>query len=145
MKKFLCLLLMSLLLVSACFAESEDMREFYNPENYPLLKVTDAFVTDDGQYVVQGSFGDIDYTEEWDAKWYGFDEEKVFTLVIADNAEIEMPTSIYDEDNVPATPADVVAYCDEMRAEGYEVYFYSEFELDRDGKLTKLCYCYMPY
>ena len=146
MKKIISLLLVATLLFAVACAESEDWRAFYNPNEYPLLKITDAFPADDGSYLVQGTFGDIDTTEEWNAKWIGFDTELVFTLKIAEDAEIEMPASIFTlVENLPATREDVVAFVEQLRAEGYTVDFYCHFEMNEEGLLTRLTYCHFPY
>lgn len=147
MKKFAALLLAVALLFTVACVHAEDMRAFYNPNNYPLLRVTDAFMAeDDSCCLVQGTFGDIDTTVEWDAEWIGFDKENTFTLVLADDAVIEMPADIYSiEDNVPADCAAVIAFADANREEFNNVDFYCEFEMNEEGVLTKLVYCFYPY
>lgn len=150
MKKFFSLLLAIMLLFAVACAETateaEDMRAFYNPENYTLLRVTDAFLMDDGAYVVQGRFGDIDLTDDTNPVWLGFDKDFVCTLAIAPDAVIEMPESIYSiEDNVPATHDDVIAFVEAMREDTGNVDFYCEFEMNEDGVLTMLAYCFYPY
>lgn len=152
MKKFLSLLLAVALFCIFTFAhaESEDMRAFYNPNEYTLLKVVDAFHMDDGDYVVQGCFGDAAPLEDWqdesDGSWVGFDNEQVFTLVLDKDAVIEIPASLDTiEDNVPATHEDLMAFVNQMREELNNVDFYCEFEMNEDGVLTKLVYCFFPY
>lgn len=146
MKKLVSLFLIAAMLFTFACAETEDMRTFYNPNNYGLLMVTDAFIAEDGDYVVQGCFGEIDMSDELDAKWIGFDEESVFTLMIDENAVIEMPVSNYSiEENVPADRDAVIAFANEMREALNDVSFYCEFEMNEDGVLTKLIYCYYPY
>lgn len=152
MKKIFSLLLAVALLCTFTFAcaEKEDMRAFYNPNAYTLLKVVDAFVDDGGDYVVQGCFGDAtpleDGETEYDGGWVGFDDELVFALVLDKDAEIEMPASIYEiEDNVPATIDDLIAFVQQLHDEQITVNFYCEFEMNEDGVLTKLVYCFFPY
>lgn len=152
MKKFFSLLLAVALLCTFTFAcaETEDMRTFYNPNGYTLLKVVDAYLCDDGDYVVQGCFGDAAPLEDWeteaDGSWVGFDDEAVFALVLSKDAVIEMPTSPSTiEDNVPATHEDLIAFVQQLYDEEGSADFYCEFEMGEDGVLTKLVYCFFPY
>lgn len=146
MKKALGLLLALLLMLTAAYAETEDMREFYNPEHYSVLRVTDAWLMDDDDYVVQANFGEIDYTVEEEAKWIGFDEEKVFTLVLAKDAVIEMPESIYSvESNVPSSIEGLDALVCQMREELNNVELYCHYEMTAEGVLTKLIYSFYPF
>lgn len=152
MKKGFSLLLAVALLCTftlAC-AETEDKRAFYNPNEYTLLQVFDAFQMEDDDYVVQACFGDAAMLEDWeteaDGGWLGFDEELVFSLALAKDAVIEMPASLSTiEENVPATHEDLIAFVNQMREEQGYVEFYCEFEMNEEGLLTKLAYCFFPY
>lgn len=152
MKRIISLLLAFALLCTFTFAcaETEDKRTFYNPNEYTLLKVVDAFIDDGGDYVVQGCFGDAvpleDGETEYDGSWVGFDDELVFALVLDKEAVIEMPASIYEiEDNVPATIDDLIAFVQQLYDEQITVDLKCEFEMNEDGVLTKLVYCFFPY
>ena len=152
MKKVLSLLLAFALLCTFTFAcaEKEDMRAFYNPNGYTLLKVVDAYLDDADEYVVQGCFGDAlpleDGETEYDSSWIGFDDELVFALTLDKNAVIEMPASIHEiEDNVPGTIEDLIAFVQQLYDEQITVDFYCEFEMNEAGVLTKLVYCFFPY
>lgn len=150
MKKIFGLLLAVAMLFTCAYAENGDMRTFYNPNEYTLLKVVDAFLCDDGDYVVQGSFGDAAMLEDWeteaDGGWVGFDNELVFSLVLDKDAVIEIPASPFTiEDNVPATQEDLTAFVQQLYEESDNVYFYCEFEMNEAGVLTKLVYCFFPY
>lgn len=149
MKKLLALVLTLVMLCCVCVAETEkeDMRDFYNPENYTILRVTDAFITDEGTYLIQGMLGDFIMGEdESDITAIGFDPEFVITLKLDPFADIEMPTSVYDleEETVMATPNDVIEITNGMLLEFGYIEMDCFFEMDEEGVLTMLKYFWQP-
>ena len=115
-----------------------------NPNGYSLLEVSDAwFIDEDGEYVVQGNLGEIDYSVEEDAKFFGFGEGDDCLLVILPDAVIELPDE--NLNNVPATVDELIGYVQAQYDTVGACSFYCTFELNETGALTRLVYCYMPY
>lgn len=151
MKKLISLISVLALLLCCAAAvaeETEDMREFYNPEGYDMLFVSDIFTGEGESQIVQGCFGTVDMTNGEDQMEYvGFDRENVFSLVFAEGAVIEMPDDLMNPvENLPiATFDDLDAWFDGfMEAYPYEEGFYATFEMNEEGELTSLSYCYLP-
>lgn len=119
--------------------------EYYNPNNYTLMRVEDAYQCDDEDYVVCASFGECDYSDESNPVWQGFDEEGML-ISVAPDAEIEMSPNLDDEDNVPMSTVEFVELVsDKLDAYDGKYSFYCTFEMNEEGVLTKLVYDYMPY
>ena len=168
MKKAFCLLI-SLFLLVGCTALGEGAA-ILNPNGYDLLQVTDIYTNDDSEYVengnqtpsaasltIQGSFGSITFPsgEVTGAYEYerldqaGFDPEETVCLTLAEGCEIWMPADpLYPTENVKVD--DLQAWYDaanvllaEYLAEGESsLSFYAAFEMNDDGELTKIEYCY---
>lgn len=134
--------------VTAVAEETEDMRDFYNPQGYDLLFVSDVFIGEGEDQIVQGCFGTIDMTNGEDQmEFIGFDREEICSFAFAEGAVIEMPEDLMNpvENSPIATFEDLDAWFDGFMeaypdAEG----FYATFEMNADGELTALSYCYLP-
>ena len=171
MKKILCALL-SLMLCMGCAAA--DGAAIVNPDGYEFLRVTDIFTNDDSEIgengeeiphaeslTVQGVFGAFKYPSADDTapagesegmETLGFDPENTVSLTLAADCEILMPADLTNPvENVSID--DLQAWYDAANervkadlAEGESRYaFYATFEMNDEGELTKLEYCYFEW
>ena len=171
MKRAFCVLL-SLLLLAGCSATAEGAA-ILNPNGYDLLKVTDVFISgdseldEDGNYlqqpealVIQGSFGTILYPpadverayENDGMELVGFAPEDTVCLSLAANCEIWMPKDLLNAvenakiDDLQAWyDAAKVQMADYLAPDEGSYSFYAQFEMDGDGDLTKIEYCYFDW
>lgn len=118
---------------------------FYNPNGYSLLRVDDAYQCDDEDYVVLGTFGEYDYSDELEPVSEGF-EEPAMLIVLAPDAVLEMAADLETADNVPMTVEQFMDLEKEVQAK-YDGFcsFYCNFEMNEEGVLTKLVFTYLPY
>lgn len=150
MKKLISLIavLVMLFTCAAVAEESEDMRNFYNPEGYDMLYVSDIFTGEGENQIVQACFGTINMENGEDQmEFVGFDEENVCSLVFADGAVIEMPEDLTNPVvNSQLTSFDgLEAWFAGFKAKYSETAgFYAIFEMNEEGELTSLSYCYLP-
>ncbi len=149
MKKFFSIILVGLLLFSVAVAgaEAQDARESFdpNPNHYTLMKVFDAYIDEEGDYVVQACFGDYNFDNDQSPDKLGFDDEEVYTLILHKDAAIEMPPNMDDDDNVAVTADQFMDMVSQLREENSLDHFFCDFEMDDDCQLTKLVYYYMPF
>ncbi len=158
MKKFLCLLTV-LLLALPCVSVAESDAES-NP--FDLLLVTDIFTNDDaemdadGNYpdhvepslTVQGCFGTIGGEIECEYESQGFDLNDIRAFGLAEGCVLLLPLDLMNPVEVsPVT--DLQAWYDAAQADYAEFgdgpyTFYALYELDDDGNLLRLEYCYLP-
>lgn len=172
MKKVLCVML-SLLVLAGCTATAEGSA-ILNPNGYDLLMVTDIFTNDDSEagesgeegaraesLTLQGVFGAISYPtiddsvsegESEGMTMVGFDPEDTVSLTLAANGELWMPKDMLNPvenekiDDLQAWYDAAQAQMADYLAEGQSSYsFYAQFEMNDDGELTKLEYCYFDW
>ena len=172
MKKLFCILL-SLLLLAGCAALAEGAA-ILNPNGYDLLKITDVFTNDDSEMgegdveiphaeslTLQGAFGAITYPtlddtasegESEGMEMAGFAPEDTVCLTLAENCELWMPEDLLNPveniriDDLQAWyDAANVQMADYLAEDEGSYSFYATFEMNDDGELTKLEYCYFDW
>ena len=147
--------------------------EEINPHGYKLLHITDVFTPDpetdeennpvEGESlpVVQGSFGDIDMTDESDPQFIGFEKEaegdedeesndsydgETFTLGLAPDCELLLPTDFENPtENSKVDIKDFEAWAAKLSEVKGGIDFYATFEMDDDANITKLEYFWTPW
>lgn len=164
MKRLTCLLAAALLFLAPCALA--DIALEINPEGYPLIEIYDIYTPEDlvpeGEValtVVQGCFGEVDASKgEADMELIGFDEADVYTLEMTRDCVVLMPNDFMNlVENVPCD--DPVAWFRDFSEKYYDIVgrdtldedgerivytALANFEMDEDGRITRLEYCYLP-
>ena len=97
-------------------------------------------------YCIDGRLGRIDYSEgEAERVYLGFAEEDFVRMIIADDAQIFVPTDMMDPvENQPLESPE--AFCDwvDALAEEFRYMLHFRFELNENDEAIKLEYNYEP-
>ena len=168
MKKLLCLLILLTLTVSATAMGEENLQDYLTQNGYDMLLISDVFTNTDseadenGDYadaaptlILQGCFGKLDYSENEDGLYVGFDCEngsEVYALGLAENCVLLLPKDVTNPDeNVEVT--DLQAWYDQAKealelttnlTQSGTLYVYVKVELNDMDELTRIEFVSLP-
>lgn len=125
--------------VSARTADFNDLREFYNPKHYELMRITAAAFMDDGRVCIQAGLGSMD-DEEGRAAF-----NRQFVLWLAPGCEVLLPDDISNTSELDECDdaSDLVEWFYEsyMAAGGDDSFaFYATFAMNEAGQLRSIVY-----
>lgn len=122
----------------------ENLHDFYNPDGYDLLRVTNVFTGDDGLPRIQASFGYIGENGEFVVA----EDESSYLLTVLPECTLMLPEDFDNPIQNIQFPASLEQWYSKARAawalEGSLLDFYAAFEMNEAAEITRLAYVYLP-